>query len=78
MTDRIDWASPPPRHPGPVIYYTWHDEVIIPAWLVERLRIEGHHALASEMKPVRQGELDDALARMEDTEWWRASWTRNP
>jgi hypothetical protein len=72
-TDRIDWASPPPRHPGPVIYYTWHNEYIIPAWLVERLRTEGYEHLADEMVPVRQGELDDALARMEDTDWRRSS-----
>jgi len=81
MTDRIDWASPPLRHPGPVVYYTWQG-VILPQWLVDRLLAEATEAMRpfeaaiiesirTTAEPVRQGELDDALASMEDTEWWR-------
>ena len=75
MTDRVEWASPPPRHPGPVVYYLYLGQYIIPSWLVERLRDEGNEGLAAAMEPVYQRELDDAFAAMEDTENGRAPWT---
>ena len=62
MTGPVEWASPPPRHPGPVVYYLYLGQYIIPSWLVERLRDEGNEGLA---------------AAMEDTEIGRAPWTSN-
>jgi hypothetical protein len=68
VTDRVDWASPPPRHPGPVVYYLYQNQYPIPVWLVDRLRDEGgNESLVGEMVPVHMQEVNDALAALEDT-----------
>jgi hypothetical protein len=64
-----DWTTPKitvMRHPGPVLFYNWH-EFVIPAWLHDQLVDSDDprlHFMAAEMKPVYQREMDEAMERI--------------